>query len=481
MSRRVPDPRRLAAASTLVLLAGLGAACGDDGGSGSARQSARPSPTESAERKASPPRARSRQDRARTPAPRDVLAEVASLLERRAAALRGGDADGFAATLAGDEGFLAAQRQYFANLAQLPLARVEYELDRASLVRRDDGYDAVVDLHLQLEGFDAAPALSRARMTFVRARDGFLLAGAATGVDGHGGGAQPWDTGPVEVRRGPGVLGVFDAGSVRHAPSVMGAVIAGVADVAGRVPTAWPRQVVFYAPSDLDFMRSLDQLPGGDPTRIDGLTFTVPAAHGGTAASRFVLNPDVLDEPPLSRNRLVRHEIAHVAMGPLPGVPLWLGEGIAEWISVQPLRPAERSLNQATIDAAERGLTSLPADAGFNGNRSEANYGIAWWACEYVARSWQPEALWSLVGAFQHAGGAASEADVLRRTLGVGPAAIARGAGRLVTEEYGPEPTPAADPGPTGEPSPSGSRSPSGGRSPADEPSGSRSPSGRPS
>ncbi len=69
-------------------------------------------------------------------------------------------------------------------------------------------------------------------------------------------------------------------------------------------------------------------------------------------------------------------------------MPVWLSEGLAEYVSVRPLPPERRGISQTAVDAARAGFTDLPADQDFNDADSRAHYGESWWACEYVAASY---------------------------------------------------------------------------------------------
>ena len=51
-------------------------------------------------------------------------------------------------------------------LAQLPLATFSYDLDPASLVRGKRSYSVVVEVALQLDGFDAVPVRTLDRFRF---------------------------------------------------------------------------------------------------------------------------------------------------------------------------------------------------------------------------------------------------------------------------------------------------------------------------
>ena len=155
----------------------------------------------------------------------------------------------------------------------------------------------------------------------------------------------------------------------------------GITDVSAVVPYTWEHRVVVYALSDTGFMASLRELPGGDPDAVDAVAFPVPLDDAdplaATAGVRVALHPRMLAREDAARDRLVRHELTHVALGERDDdVPTWLSEGIAEWVSVAPLAPQDRALSTASLVAAREGLESgdldLPASEVFNGSTSGA-------------------------------------------------------------------------------------------------------------
>lgn len=374
---------------------------------------------------------------------RDVARALGRLLERRAAAVRAGDRATFQVGLdPRDPEFLAGQAVWFDNVVQLPLARLGYRLDAGSLVRDGTSYWGTVAVTLRLAGYDERAVVTRDRYRFSRTRDGFRLASVTdpTWERRNPTTQQPWDLEPVVVRESEGVLGVFDSGSAARAAEVVAAVERGVVAIAPRVPLPWDRRVVVYALSSPAFLAGLPEVPGGDPLAVDGLTFPVMAAPGRdtVAATRFVLNPRMLDEPGTARDRLIRHELVHVAFGSRDDrIPVWLGEGLAEFLSVRTVPPAERVISGAALAAARRGLTGLPAGEDFNGADSLANYGVAWWACEVIAETWGEQTLWALV---EELDGAADPAAELQSLLGVGERWLAVRAGRAMLATYDTEP-----------------------------------------
>ena len=339
------------------------------------------------------------------PVPADLAQAFTRLLDRRARAVRDHDPDAFTAVLDDDPGFVTTQQDYYDNLAQLPIATFGYTLDRASLVRSGDDYWVVVDAALELDGFDAAPVHTPDRFRFSESPGGrgYRLSSVSDvdwerAHDIHG---QPWDTRPIQVRRAPGVLAVFDDDSVRAAAPIVRSVEQGIAEVRGAVPySEWSGTAVVYALSDTEFVEGLEDVPGGDPQTLDGVTFTLPvsATDKRIAATRFALAPDLLDAGDVARGRLVRHELTHLAVGEHDDLaPLWLSEGIAEWVSVGPLAPQQRQVEPEALASAEAGIERMPVDASFNDDDAATHYAVAWWAVQYLADTFGEGAPWTIL------------------------------------------------------------------------------------
>jgi hypothetical protein len=362
------------------------------------------------------------------PRQHDVVKAITRALDSRVRVVRRADADAFAKLVGGGRAFRDRQETWFDNLTQLPIARLGYRLDPGSLVRDGDTYTVEVERTLQLAGYDDETVTDQERYGFapMKHHGGRFLVTSVT--DAH---PQPWDSGPVEVREGADVLGIFDAGSVDGATSLLGSVESGIAAVSAAVPYDWSKSVVVYALSDPSFLDSLEDVPGDDPGDLDAVAFPVGDS------TRFVLNPSIVDRPGRERDRLVRHELTHVAIGTHDDdVPVWLAEGLAEYVSVRPLAPEDRRIPEAAVAAAEAGVGDLPDDATFNDDDSDAHYGLAWWAVEYVADAYGEDAPWQLLDAM-----AEPDADptvVLREQFGTSTHELARQADRLILALYDP-------------------------------------------
>ena len=379
-------------------------------------------------------------------APPDVTADVRELLTRHAKALRRGEMTAFLDDVdATRKPFAARQKRYFLNLRQLPLATFGWRVPDNSVTETEGGLRAVVELRMQLDGYDAVPVVTPQALTFTRSEAGeLLLAGDrdAAFIERYDIELAPWDLMSIEVETGDGVLGVFDAESVDAAYQIIAAVEEGIDAIDAEVPLDWSERVVVYALSDIRALAELDNLPGGDPDRLDGVAFPVRAGPRTRklASTRFMLHPRMIYRNDQTRDRLIRHELTHVALGVRDDkVPTWLSEGIAEYVSVQPIPTYRRMIAKDALARAQAGMDGLPQDKTFNGAHSGANYGLAWFACEYVATTYGEEALWRLFDTMRAEGGAGEKAQdaVIRDVLNISGDELADAAAQKIVNTFG--------------------------------------------
>lgn len=376
----------------------------------------------------------------------EVVEGIERTLRQRARALVGQDEAGFERTLrARDPELVAEQTTYFDNLAQLPLETLRFDLAPDTVEPDGGGYWAEVTIRLRLRGYDVTPVLTRDRWRFAPTPDErrYLLTSTTDTAWEKTSGTQPqpWDLGEVEVREEPGVLGIFDAATVATADAVVASVSEGRFQVKAVLPddVGDPGGVVVYALADPTFVESLESVPVSDPDRLDAATLPVPrdaADPGGPAASyRILLSPHVLDEDAQVLDRLVRHELTHVALGDhARGVPLWLTEGLAEYVSVRPVAPAERRLQTEALSLVAPGVDDLPPDEAFGEDDAEGWYALAWWVCEFVAATHGEPALWALLDGLADG---ADQAAVVRDQLGISTADLVQGGVDLMRRTYG--------------------------------------------
>lgn len=353
------------------------------------------------------------------------------VLDRRARAVRSHDLTLFLHTLdRSDHRLVRQQRRWFANVAQLPLERFRYRLTA-------DGRH--VRSVMQLRGFDAWPVRRTVPIRLGRVDGRMAVLAARPGPH-----PRPWDLTRIHVARAPGVLGIFDRTMWPHAREVLAAVAAGRRQVSASVPFSWNDHVVVYCVADQRVLDAFDDVPGGGSiTHLGAMTFPVYTGNGGgrLAAMRFTVLPSSVRAGQPFLGRIIRHELTHVAVGNRDdGDPVWVSEGIAEYVGARAIAPDQRRIPRVAVERARDGVSAMPASRDFNGPDQEWNYALAWMACDYIAAHQGEARMWQLMTAL-HAHGKGTpdsrQDAVLRRVLGYDSHELARRAAARILSIYG--------------------------------------------
>ncbi|HET8560954.1 MAG TPA: hypothetical protein VFL69_10580 [Marmoricola sp.] len=361
----------------------------------------------------------------------DLRTSEQQLLDERTRAVRIHDEQLFLRGVdRGDHRLVREQRRLFDNLARLPLERFRYRLAPHA--------DRVV-LTMQLAGYDAVPVRQPLSVRFGRVQGRLRIVDA-----GPGPWPRPWDLTRIHVQRAPGVLGIFDRGMWPDAREIVDAVEKGRRQVTAAVPFSWDDRVVVYSFTGRRVLNAFEDVPGGGSiTHLGAMTFPVYSSpYGGRlAAMRFTVLPSSVHAGQPFLGRIIRHELTHVAVGNHDdGDPVWVSEGIAEYVGARPVPPAQRRIPRVAVQRAAAGVSSMPASRTFNGADQEWNYALAWMACDYIAASQGESTLWRLMTAL-HANGKGTPDDrqdpVLRRVLGYDSHELARRAAARITAIYG--------------------------------------------
>ena len=308
----------------------------------------------------------------------EVARELSDLLERLAQALASADEDAVAALLHDPEGEVGQRwRTRAANLAEVPFDDLRLRLDpRPGLMTTDrvrarfpDVEEVVVTGVLEehvLAGHDLdGPARHRHTLTFVREDDDWLLADDRDGrILGRPEPGFLWDLAPVTTTSQGPVLALHpeDAAGVAQ---LVGETVAAMEILPQRWPADWSQRVVLSVPTDRE---QLAHVVGGTLNLDDFLAFasataySAPGVHEITG-TRLVVNPDRFPTSPEARERVLLHELVHVATRPVAShrLPLWLEEGVAQALGEQ--GPSTGHTRQ--LDALGAQGRRLPTDAEF--------------------------------------------------------------------------------------------------------------------
>jgi hypothetical protein len=375
------------------------------------------------------------------------------VLDLRAAAIRDGDLEAFLDTLdRSDTKLVRRQRRYFANLQDLPVEQLAYDVlqsDWPAGLRSPAWGPQVsipqVRLSLQLRGFDAVPVQRVTGFAFGYHDGRPVIVSELTGAGKQfpGSNPAPWDLVRIHVRSDAETLQVYDEGTWLRAGAVSLALRAGIADVRSAVPFAWDGRAVVYVFSRPVVLNSFEGVPGGNIKHLGAMTFPMYAVPGQptVAGVRFTLLPSSLQAGAAFLGRIIRHELTHVALGDRDdGTPVWFAEGLAEYMGARAIPEDERRIATVALGMARAGVSDMPASRGFNGEDQAWHYALSWMACDYLAATQGEDRLWALMDAL-HNGGAGTADDaqdaVLQSVVGLDSAQLARRAAGRIVRIYG--------------------------------------------
>jgi hypothetical protein len=381
-------------------------------------------------------------------------ADEQTLLDARAAAIHADDLPAFLATLdQTDKALVARQRRYYVNLRQLPLETFSYKVLGSDwpTVLRDKRWATDVNVpqvrvSMQLEGFDKVPVRRVTGFAFARDADGKpIIISELTGTGQQYPGSQPapWDLVAVHVQSDAGTLQLYDASTWAKRSEIGSVVDRGIANIEKGVPFPWDGRAVVYVFSKKVVLNSFEGVPGGNIRHLGAMTFPMYADPGQPviAGTRFTLLPSSIQAGQPFLDRIVRHELTHVAVGDRDdGAPVWFAEGLAEYMGARSIRKVNRRIATVAVTRARDDVHDMPASTTFNGRDQAWNYALSWMACDYIAATQGSEKLWQLMDALHASGAGTTDAEqdaVLLSVLGFDSHELARRAAKRILRIYG--------------------------------------------
>lgn len=338
------------------------------------------------------------------PADVDVNARsqaIDAFLAQRAAAITLVDEQSF---LAGVDPtatqLVAAQQMLFANLVDLGLEYLRYDrrqdqFDQAMLERYGPtAYSVRIAMTYQIKGIDSEPVRTELCYTFAERNGTWLLVDDTAFDAGLTPGAhrEPWDLSRLEIHRAPRLMVLVDKGQTEFGRSVRAAAEQALALVDKYWPGGWHGSVLVSATNQ-------ERVRGADFTTTDhdssaSATGTYRSLPGDVTKEGVFAGAYVVVNPAEHKNVddvLLSHEFTHVATAALGGFePLWLAEGVAEYVSWKGVEEVSGPDDIANWEAdvqrnALPKMTSLPADTGFYTSQEDV-YGVSWLAVRFLMR-----------------------------------------------------------------------------------------------
>lgn len=330
--------------------------------------------------------------------------------------------------------FRAEQVRLFANLrairpAELSFLRHTYWPEPK--VQQRHGREAhafLVVMRIRIAGIDASPRVTEVGYSVAR-RGGWYLLVADDDIDadlGVGGHREPWDFGPIEVVRAPGVMVLVSRGerALGHRLAQQATAVLPTVRALTRRPL---RGLLLAAVKDRRVLGS-ELRTGGDSIAAVAVPNQLPVTPRSRSryhvvGSRIIVHPDYRNK---AGRRLLGHEFTHAAWASVTQAPTWLAEGYAELVEMEVAREAgygdrvERR-RQKVLSESVLELKGLPIDGLFHGDYGEDSYGISWVIVSYLADKYGLDRL----NAFYAAHTAEQDkARLLRKHFGVDEAGL---------------------------------------------------------
>lgn len=325
--------------------------------------------------------------------------EIQDVLNEAAAAFLENDTDRLRPLLHDPtSAFGQAWLERVANMAELPLASYEFEVDDslpdlATTAARDRYAQQIQVVYvlerLALQDFDDKPANEDLFLTMVDTPAGWRIAGdrdaeslGLISVD------HLWDHGPVSTRREGPILALFHP----DGPAIGALVedsLAAVELARQRWPETWPERSPVIVPRDEEELGELLHVTF-DLSNFVAFATATPSGERSEyelTGSRIVINSSrFLGRETETRRSILVHELIHIATRPSGGTatPSWLDEGIA-----QALGEERSTTGTRLIDAISTGNRLLPTDGQFTvGGRDRIflSYQSAWSFVDHLKR-----------------------------------------------------------------------------------------------
>lgn len=283
-----------------------------------------------------------------------------------------------------------SQLAVYDRMVQLPLSGLGATVT-AVRSRGDGTFVASGDGRYRLTGYDRGPHTYPVTFTFARTDSGWRLS-APLGTSGATlAAAQPWDLPGMRVVRSRTslVIGNLPMTRLEDYGHIVDKAVVDVSTIWHR---SWPHRVVVVAPATTQQLEAqVEVTRSGDGDLTDVAAETVGSLVPGEVATsdRVVVNPTAFEElGEDGRREVLTHETTHVAVrSSLPGrVPLWLSEGLADFVGYGSIDISERAVVTAlTAQVGRDGLPArLPGDGAFSGAQAGAAYNQGWLAVRLI-------------------------------------------------------------------------------------------------
>lgn len=329
---------------------------------------------------------------------------LATLLSQRAAAVRAHDRSAFVATLDdATSGFGLRQLAQYDALTKLPLGTFTYgtpepapalSAERAAQLG-PDAWVSRVPGRYSLAGFDTATREFESYFSVVRRGAEWKL------VDDTDGGTQVqlWDLPSFTVVRSATTLVIGSGPHSRLRPYLtLGNLAVTRVDAVWTAP--WNSRLVLVVPATAAQMAEQVGQDKDGVEQVAAVTDGPFDLQGRAGADRVVINPGAFANlQSRGKQVVVTHEATHVAIRATTNrpVPLWLSEGMADYVGYRDIGATRRQVAAALLDKVRAGTgpKALPSAGDFDPSRTTIapSYNAAWLAVNRIVDRYGGSAL----------------------------------------------------------------------------------------
>lgn len=298
---------------------------------------------------------------------KQALDDIRAVLAARASSIVAKNREGFAATIDPEApaAFRDAQLRGFDGLSPLPITRLRLAISSDDRRRVDEFGDltrgintreyagapiALVPVTRSLRfTYDARASFDTLFWTFVQ-RDGEWYVGgdddlADLGLESS---VQLWDTGPVVIAKTEHVMLFSHPDKAARATALTALAERALTTLAPRLPLPWSQRLVGFVPSSPAELADILQ------ASVDVTEYVAFIAYGyssdtlkPTVPRLFVQDANLSRYSDEAQVETLVHEFVHAAGSAYASafLPVWMHEGLADWVAEGPDLPAPRSSN----------------------------------------------------------------------------------------------------------------------------------------
>jgi hypothetical protein len=364
------------------------------------------------------------------------VTQAKALTTALTAAVRNGDRSAFLALIdPRQHKFRHRMATLFARIQRLPVRSWTYSYDNigpsllpSRAARLPKGSRIIqVSLHYRLVG--TGSRIKRIRsLTVVPHGDGLLLAGdhdAATTVP-ESRFVDLWDLEAVHVVRGSHslVIGTPAKANLRAFATYADKAVSQVDDVwHGK----WSRRIVVIVPGSQRELERLLQAPRNSMRNVGAVTSgNAQAGILDKGGDRVMINPKAWKRTPsYGRQEELTHEVTHLATrATSTGAPIWLSEGLAEYVGMKPFRVPASVVAPMVRKAVIAGRAPRHFATQYNFDNQRARrfamaYESSYLACRMIAEHYGEPRLLKLYRLMSAHPGSLDDSRDMHRALGV--------------------------------------------------------------